>query len=72
VLVSTTLHARGLSAGHGERTLFADLDLTLAPGNLIALAGVNDAGKTTMQPMLCARLRPPNSITTSTRDQTGG
>lgn len=72
MLVSTTLHARGLSAGHGERTLFADLDLTLAPGDVIGLVGVNGAGKSTLLRLLAERKAPTGSITLSPPDATVG
>lgn len=72
MLVSTTLHARGLSAGHGERTLFADLDLTLAPGDVIGLVGVNGAGKSTLLRLLADRKAPTGSITLSPPDATVG
>ena len=32
--MATTLHANGLGAGHGGRTLFSDLDLIIAPGDV--------------------------------------
>ncbi|MEU8896916.1 ABC-F family ATP-binding cassette domain-containing protein [Nocardia sp. NPDC048505] len=70
--MSTTLHARGLSAGHGERTLFDDLDLTLAPGDVIGLVGVNGAGKSTLLRMLARRKAPSGSITLSPPDATVG
>ncbi len=70
--VTTTLHARGLSAGHGERTLFADLDLTLAPGDVIGLVGVNGAGKSTLLRMLAEGRTPTGSITLSPPDATVG
>ncbi|MBF6192971.1 MULTISPECIES: ABC-F family ATP-binding cassette domain-containing protein [Nocardia] len=70
--MSTTLHARGLSAGHGERTLFADLDLTLAPGDVIGLVGVNGAGKSTLLRLLAERKAPTGSITLSPPDATVG
>jgi hypothetical protein len=31
--MAATLVARGLTAGHGDRVLFADLDLVVAPGD---------------------------------------
>ncbi|WP_024793429.1 ABC-F family ATP-binding cassette domain-containing protein [Tomitella biformata] len=46
--MSAILQASGLSAGHGERTLFSDLDLVVAPGDVIGLVGVNGAGKSTL------------------------
>jgi ATPase subunit of ABC transporter with duplicated ATPase domains len=46
--VSATLVARGLAAGHGARVLFSDLDLVVAPGDVVGLVGVNGAGKSTL------------------------
>ncbi|MEV4281182.1 ABC-F family ATP-binding cassette domain-containing protein [Actinoplanes xinjiangensis] len=46
--MSATLIARQLAAGHGDRTLFTELDLVVAPGDVIGLVGVNGAGKTTL------------------------
>ena len=60
--MSATLHASGLSAAHGARTLFSDLDLVLAPGDLVGLVGANGAGKSTLLRML-AGLRAPETGT---------
>ncbi|HEY0637191.1 MAG TPA: ABC-F family ATP-binding cassette domain-containing protein [Pseudonocardiaceae bacterium] len=46
--MSATLVAKGLGAGHGERVLFSDLDLVVAPGDVVGLVGVNGAGKSTL------------------------
>ncbi len=46
--MSATLVARGLAAAHGDRSLFADLDLVVAPGDVIGLVGANGAGKSTL------------------------
>ncbi|WP_433790165.1 ABC-F family ATP-binding cassette domain-containing protein [Actinoplanes sp. CA-252034] len=46
--MSATMIARQLAAGHGDRTLFTELDLVVAPGDVIGLVGVNGAGKTTL------------------------
>src|SRR5262245_59047226 len=46
--MSATLIGRGLAAGHGDRALFTDLDLAVAPGDVIGLVGVNGAGKSTL------------------------
>ncbi|GLY98010.1 ABC transporter ATP-binding protein [Actinoplanes sp. NBRC 103695] len=54
--------ARNLAAGHGDKTLFADLDLVVAPGDVIGLVGVNGAGKTTLLRTL-AGLVPPDGGT---------
>ncbi|MTK34794.1 ATP-binding cassette domain-containing protein [Nocardia seriolae] len=70
--MSTTLHARGLAAGHGERILFADLDLILAPGEVIGLVGVNGAGKSTLLRMLADGDAPEGEIVLSPPDATVG
>ncbi|WBB79067.1 ABC-F family ATP-binding cassette domain-containing protein [Micromonospora sp. WMMD882] len=46
--MSATMIVKGLSAGHGDRLLFAGLDLVVAPGDVIGLVGVNGAGKSTL------------------------
>ncbi|MEW2381071.1 ABC-F family ATP-binding cassette domain-containing protein [Micromonospora sp. NPDC047707] len=46
--MSGTLVVKGLSAGHGERELFAGLDLVVAPGDVVGLVGPNGAGKSTL------------------------
>ncbi|QKT10357.1 ABC-F family ATP-binding cassette domain-containing protein [Rhodococcus sp. W8901] len=46
--MTATLRISGLSASRGERTLFTDLDLTVAPGDVIGLVGANGAGKSTL------------------------
>lgn len=70
--MSTTLQARGLAAGHGERTLFSDLDLVLAPGDVIGLVGVNGAGKSTLLRILADGQAPEGEITLSPPDATVG
>ena len=44
----TTLIAKDLAAGHGDTALFGDLDLVVAPGDVIGLVGANGAGKSTL------------------------
>src|SRR5882724_4034245 len=46
--MTATLVAKGLAAGHADRMLFTDLDLVVAPGDVIGLVGVNGAGKSTL------------------------
>ncbi|WP_067677409.1 ABC-F family ATP-binding cassette domain-containing protein [Nocardia miyunensis] len=70
--MSATLHARGLSAGHGERVLFSDLDLILAPGDVIGLVGVNGAGKSTLLRMLSDGDASEGQIALSPPDATVG
>ena len=54
----TTLQASSLAAGHGERTLFTDLDLIVAPGDVVGLVGANGAGKSTLLRLLAGLDRP--------------
>ncbi|MGW5105692.1 ABC-F family ATP-binding cassette domain-containing protein [Nocardia sp. NPDC004123] len=70
--MSTTLHARGLAAGHGERILFSDLDLILAPGDVIGLVGVNGAGKSTLLRLLADGRAHEGEIVLSPPDATVG
>jgi ATPase subunit of ABC transporter with duplicated ATPase domains len=64
--VSATLVARGLAAGHGARVLFSDLDLVVAPGDVVGLVGVNGAGKSTLLRTLAGELPPgEGSVTVS-------
>ncbi|MEE6260248.1 ABC-F family ATP-binding cassette domain-containing protein [Plantactinospora sonchi] len=46
--MSATLIAKDLAAGHGERVLFVDLELVVAPGDVVGVVGVNGAGKSTL------------------------
>ncbi|MFJ6719198.1 MULTISPECIES: ABC-F family ATP-binding cassette domain-containing protein [unclassified Streptomyces] len=68
--MTATLVAKNLTAAHGERTLFADLDIVVAPGDVIGLVGVNGAGKSTLLRLLAGldapetgelRLSPPGA-----------
>src|SRR5487761_2372868 len=54
----STLVARSLAAGHGDRTLFSGLDLVVAPGDVIGLVGANGAGKSTLLQLLAGLSRP--------------
>jgi ATPase subunit of ABC transporter with duplicated ATPase domains len=57
--VSSTLVAKGLGAGHGDRLLFSDLDLVIGPGDVTGLVGANGAGKSTLLRIL-AGITPPD------------
>jgi ATPase subunit of ABC transporter with duplicated ATPase domains len=68
--MTATLHADGLSASRGERTLFSGLDLVVAPGDVIGLVGANGAGKSTLLSILS---RNPNaSRARVSRDSSAG
>jgi ATPase subunit of ABC transporter with duplicated ATPase domains len=67
--MTATLIAKGLTAGHADRVLFAGLDLVVAPGDVVGLVGVNGAGKSTLLRML-AGLEPPEEGTVHTTPPT--
>ncbi|WP_100811450.1 ABC-F family ATP-binding cassette domain-containing protein [Microbacterium sp. BR1] len=50
--MTATLVARALAGGYGHRTLFDDLDLTVAPGDVVGVVGANGAGKSTLLRLL--------------------
>ena len=56
--MTATLVAQGVAGGYAHRTLFEDLDLTVAPGDVIGVVGVNGAGKSTLLRILAGELMP--------------
>jgi len=56
--VSATLVAKDLAGGHGHRTLFEGLDLTVSPGDVVGVVGANGAGKSTLLRILAGDLEP--------------
>ncbi|MFS0852633.1 ABC-F family ATP-binding cassette domain-containing protein [Microbacterium sp. 179-I 3D4 NHS] len=56
--MTATIVARSLTGGHGHRVLFEDLDLTVAPGDVIGVVGANGAGKTTLLRLLAGADEP--------------
>ncbi|MDO4240173.1 ABC-F family ATP-binding cassette domain-containing protein [Micrococcus sp.] len=56
--MTATLVAARLAGGHGHRTLFEDLDLTVAPGDVVGVVGANGAGKSTLLRILGGDLAP--------------
>jgi ATPase subunit of ABC transporter with duplicated ATPase domains len=67
--VSADLVVKNLSGGHAHRTLFAGLDLTVAPGDVVGVVGANGAGKTTLLRILAGDLEPlEGSVTTAPSD----
>jgi ATPase subunit of ABC transporter with duplicated ATPase domains len=64
--MSATLVAKGLAVAYGDRPLFSDLDLVVAPGDVIGLVGVNGAGKSTLLSVLAGdRSADAGTITVS-------
>lgn len=52
------LAVRRLRAGYDGRPVLRDLDLTIAPGERVAMLGVNGAGKTTLLHVIAGLLLP--------------
>ena len=55
--MSAAIEAVRLSAGYGQVAVVRELDLAVAPGEIVALLGRNGAGKTTTLLTLAGRLR---------------
>ena len=55
---SAHLRARGLRLARGGRVILRDIDLTLAPGDSLAVVGENGRGKTTLLDALAGDLEP--------------
>ena len=56
------------SAGYGERVLLSRINLTLYPGDRIALLGRNGAGKSTLIKLLAGELATASGTRTDARD----
>jgi ABC-type Mn2+/Zn2+ transport system ATPase subunit len=48
----------GVTAGYGRRTALSDVNLTVAPGSLLAVIGPNGAGKSTLLKLIAGLMRP--------------
>ncbi|WP_426184188.1 ABC-F family ATP-binding cassette domain-containing protein [Microbacterium sp. TWP3-1-2b2] len=67
--MTATLVARGVAGGYGHRTLFDELDLTVAPGDVVGVVGANGAGKSTLLRLLAGIDEPQaGSITLAPAD----
>jgi ATPase subunit of ABC transporter with duplicated ATPase domains len=56
--MTATLVAKDVAGGYAHRTLFENLDLTVAPGDVIGVVGANGAGKSTLLRILAGQLEP--------------
>ncbi len=66
------LVARGLARSFGRREVVSDIDLAVAPGQIVGLLGPNGAGKTTIFKMIIGLLRPTRgSVSLAGRDISG-
>ncbi len=67
--MTATLVAKDLSGGHAHRTLFVDLNLTVAPGDVVGVVGANGAGKSTLLRILAGVDEPlAGAVSTSPSD----
>jgi iron complex transport system ATP-binding protein len=55
---AVAIRGQGLGLSYGDRQVLRDVDLQVAPGELVALVGPNGAGKTTLLRVLSGVLRP--------------
>jgi branched-chain amino acid transport system ATP-binding protein len=55
---SALLSVQGLQAGYGRITALHSLDLTVAPGEVVAMLGANGAGKSTTLRAITGMVRP--------------
>lgn len=56
--MTATLVAKNVAGGFAHRTLFENLDVTVAPGDVIGVVGANGAGKSTLLRILAGDLEP--------------
>ncbi|NVM95506.1 ABC-F family ATP-binding cassette domain-containing protein [Arthrobacter wenxiniae] len=66
--MTATLVAKDLAGGHAHRTLFSNLNFTVAPGDVVGVVGANGAGKSTLLRLL-AGADTPQAGTVSTAPQ---
>jgi len=66
----TVLVARGICKSFGRRRVLAGLDLEVAAGEMVAVAGENGTGKTTLLRILAGDLRP-DAVSVAIRGRPG-
>jgi branched-chain amino acid transport system ATP-binding protein len=61
-MTDATLALEGLSAGYDRAPVVRDLNLTVAPGEVVALMGANGAGKTTTLRTISGLVKPMTGV----------
>jgi ATPase subunit of ABC transporter with duplicated ATPase domains len=56
--MTATLVAKNVAGGFAHRTLFENLDVTVAPGDVVGVVGANGSGKSTLLRILAGDLAP--------------
>ncbi|WP_179394809.1 ABC transporter ATP-binding protein [Lacticaseibacillus absianus] len=56
--MTATIEVQGLQQGYGKTVVLHDIDLTVMPGEILALIGPSGAGKTTLVSTIMGMLRP--------------
>jgi branched-chain amino acid transport system ATP-binding protein len=65
------LEVKGLSVSYGSRPVLYDIDLQIAPGEVVAMFGHNGAGKTSLLNAIFGRVKPTKgSVVFAGRDVT--
>ncbi|GLY00994.1 MULTISPECIES: ABC transporter ATP-binding protein [Actinoplanes] len=70
-MTSALLEVEGLTAGYGAAPVLHDVDLTVHPGEIVAVLGANGAGKTTLLRTLSGLVHGRGRITFDGTDLTG-
>jgi len=56
--MSASLRVEGLRAGYGQAMVLDDIDMTIEPGEVIAVVGANGAGKSTLLNAIAGAVMP--------------
>lgn len=60
--MSAVIEARGLGVTAGGRRILYDVDLAVAPGEIVTVVGPNGSGKTTLMRALIGAIRPSGGV----------
>src|SRR6476646_832162 len=61
---TSLLSIKGLDAGYGESAVLRDINLDVAPGQVVCLMGRNGVGKTTLMKTIMGLIRPMHGTLT--------